>query len=1242
MLADLLPYYDRHKQCWPSRPIANGYTEDNSRAQAKLVPAVSPEDEAVWLHPSALSNEFFTKALQDYADRQSRGEFAPRLRNRAGLRANAVGRHRYGTAIVNADVLGGKQTLKHAISESGPNYEITRRTTRVKNKTYASLSRQAVSRSQNRTVNSELQPPPSSKKRMRSHSKSSIRPQDLLSTNELVGERITLRERGPQSVCGDQTSSEQSPPQSPPDTVQTNAGSGSDVVSRSPSGPVLSVSVDDNYSASSTSTSFTPKLAKSSPSELTNPLFRDSSLCPPSFNSPQGMDLCDGLDTQFSLAHAHKLDESVSSPKGVRRPICSPSTTNIALESKPHVVMSSPRSGRNSRGLTSTADSTVPLSMPPPRQTKTLAAMREKLRAKRMLKEAERHPSGSGFYSLPGSMTPHPASGACGYFHQPTGYAPPVSGFGSPLLPPVGVKRSSSALSSPQNPNPTSPTNCDKQPYSTPTSASLGSLLNGTGGPTQCKVVPRSPSSPHSLPNVELSSPLLNSSLSNDFLSHISLQDSCTLAQEPSGHSYPSSPVSTNSSSSVFVTSGNAHASSYSPQPLKTTVPVVCGEVRQEQSVSAPPTPILPQAGQTVLTFNSLMPASAPPTSLPNHGPARLGHQVALLNIPISVSSTTPSLSLSYPTLHPTTQNPARPVLSCVSPVSSSPSGSSTVVLNVNPSTSIQHHVATNQLPSLPPPPPPSISSPLSSSSNTTTTLPELRTSHSYPTLTTGAANASPVVTPVSFTSSVDAIRSQSTVNTAASLTNHLSASASVTKFLVGSSQSRPSTTTRAFFVDGDNLSEAVALLQSLNPKATITQQQFLLIPSSNKSQMFLCPTPSTSTPNILSVPVSSSALPATTQTNGTSTPISSVAMASLSAKSNTNQTVVASASLSGLRQLPVNTMNTVPSHMTVSQLIVPSPTATAVTQSVDRILGVHPKMTNVILPNVTGNPVTPSTTQGQPMCRPRSLICTKSVPNYPLVPSATSLVHLKPTTKPALDHLSDRTVSQSTVVMPRRTVASIGKPFTEATVQPTQETQSPIAFSLLAPNSSMLHSETPVMFVSDTHPTSCPSRQLSLDTVQSAVTSVDRSQTFVSSIGTVGHTSVTPSAGPALTVTSAHMAVINPAHLVPSCDLHLQPSVQQPHRVHSMPAQLHCTSPVAPEQTVRATSMSYASSVGPGATPTYLSAATIVSPCLPAVVLPHTLTVQSPRTNMISSNHSTTNNHCINGTEHTVFRPIP
>uniref|UniRef100_A0A183B712 ASXH domain-containing protein n=1 Tax=Echinostoma caproni TaxID=27848 RepID=A0A183B712_9TREM len=118
MLADLLPYYDRQKQSWPTQPSTNGYVEDGPRAQAKLVATM--EDESVWLHPSALSNEFFTKALQDYTDRQARGEFAPRLRNRAGLRANAVGRGRYGTTIVNADLISGKQTLKHTNPTGAP------------------------------------------------------------------------------------------------------------------------------------------------------------------------------------------------------------------------------------------------------------------------------------------------------------------------------------------------------------------------------------------------------------------------------------------------------------------------------------------------------------------------------------------------------------------------------------------------------------------------------------------------------------------------------------------------------------------------------------------------------------------------------------------------------------------------------------------------------------------------------------------------------------------------------------------------------------------------------------------------------------------------------------------------------------------------------------------------------------------------------------------------------------------
>ncbi len=51
-------------------------------------------------------------------------------------------------------------------------------------------------------------------------------------------------------------------------------------------------------------------------------------------------------------------------------------------------------------------------------------------------------------------------------------------------------------------------------------------------------------------------------------------------------------------------------------------------------------------------------------------------------------------------------------------------------------------------------------------------------------------------------------------------------------------------TTTRAFFVDGNNLTETLALLQSINPRATVTQQQFFLIPSVDKSHAILWRTP--------------------------------------------------------------------------------------------------------------------------------------------------------------------------------------------------------------------------------------------------------------------------------------------------------------------------------------------------------------------------------------------------------------
>ncbi len=51
-----------------------------------------------WIHPTALKNEFLSKALQDYSSRQMKGEFTPRFNSRAGLRKSVGNRQRYSTA----------------------------------------------------------------------------------------------------------------------------------------------------------------------------------------------------------------------------------------------------------------------------------------------------------------------------------------------------------------------------------------------------------------------------------------------------------------------------------------------------------------------------------------------------------------------------------------------------------------------------------------------------------------------------------------------------------------------------------------------------------------------------------------------------------------------------------------------------------------------------------------------------------------------------------------------------------------------------------------------------------------------------------------------------------------------------------------------------------------------------------------------------------------------------------------
>lgn len=77
---------------------------------------VVEEEEPLWLHQSALNNEFFNKALVDYASRQAQGDFLPRVRNRAGLRASVGNRPRYNLQAVSSGVFQDKRNSSDPVS----------------------------------------------------------------------------------------------------------------------------------------------------------------------------------------------------------------------------------------------------------------------------------------------------------------------------------------------------------------------------------------------------------------------------------------------------------------------------------------------------------------------------------------------------------------------------------------------------------------------------------------------------------------------------------------------------------------------------------------------------------------------------------------------------------------------------------------------------------------------------------------------------------------------------------------------------------------------------------------------------------------------------------------------------------------------------------------------------------------------------------------------------------------------
>lgn len=546
------------------------------------------------------------------------------------------------------------------------------------------------------------------------------------------------------------------------------------------------------------------------PADLENSEFTDSVCClsdrnrddrslslSPAYNGPlvspssvgdsnKGLKLCDKTLESEEL----KLTDSPNMKPTHARRLSLDSKLVSPCPNRQNSTSNSSRSARPSRSSNSTSSCGSP-SMPPPRQTKTLAAMREKLRAKRMLKESERSMMGQRFYGLPGSMTPHPSSGSSGYF-QNRNYPTSIN-FVS--LSETENKQSPS-ISSPSLRTPISPSANDRSVHS----VNVSSLQSETQELTRPNLASESPCSPLSAPSINVMSPLLsvNNASSENITTNNNNLDNYNYCSSSFAQSYPSSPHLSNSNASIVL---QHSVFSQLPSPVHPTK-----THRFEQSVSAPPTPSNVQSGQNFTNY----------LHQPGHSSSSLG-PCSSSSAPLHTSQVSPTASFgSYPS----------PVFGSKSSVPSS----------VRPSTSDSYssQILTHPI---------SGSCPTSSISSVVSEaiVPSKSFCQALPVL------MEPTTCPVQAT--VKSVPSLDTISI-----SPLTSVSSVTKLLTSNShQSRSSTTTRAFFVDGDNLSEAVAFLQSLNPKATITQQQFLLIPGANKSQMILCRAPVTCSSEIMS-----------------------------------------------------------------------------------------------------------------------------------------------------------------------------------------------------------------------------------------------------------------------------------------------------------------------------------------------------------------------------------------------------
>ncbi|VDK32809.1 unnamed protein product [Taenia asiatica] len=428
-------------------------------------------DADYWIHPTALNNEFLSKALQDYSIRQMNGEFSPRLNSRTGLRKSVGNRQRYLSPAVSPVSIPHSST---PLLQSSANITKEEPTSTPLVATSSPLRTNGVES-------------PTSRLRNRSSALQTVlakEPVELKIENDLdkegSRESITAKLDKEQHAISQSVFSH---------FVSTSASSAiAATSSSSSSSSTLSSSPSPHCPSSSSPSSGLSPTALSSVPNATNSMLPQQSVASNEQERPTMRPSSVSLEMSIQRRpNMPKLESTLLLQNGVKPPLdlslSSPRRSTIGASSrKPSQTGADfPSSSRPPLVVDSTTPTFVtnPTTMPPPRETKTLASVREKLRAKRLMM-SQQHPCQSPPPKVPchqrsapplapaplpepapapppatGSLTPNPGTNFSSDFCScPTTGQEPVPPISAPVIQPpaVLIQPTGNSVSAPATP----------------------------------------------------------------------------------------------------------------------------------------------------------------------------------------------------------------------------------------------------------------------------------------------------------------------------------------------------------------------------------------------------------------------------------------------------------------------------------------------------------------------------------------------------------------------------------------------------------------------------------------------------------------------------------------------------------------------------------------------------------------------------------------------------------------------